>query len=36
MPSVRVLNSGGPPKIICEAMVPSPSDDEDDRSTRTR
>src|SRR3954465_13179179 len=30
MPSGRVLNSGGPPKIICDAIVPSPLEDEDD------
>src|SRR3954447_9814857 len=30
MPSGRVLNSGGPPKIICDAMVPSPLEPEDD------
>ncbi len=30
MPSGRVLNSGGPPKIICDAMVPPPLEPESD------
>src|ERR1700712_2052030 len=30
MPSGRVLNSGGPPKIIWDAIVPSPLEDESD------